>query len=515
MLNQHGHTSDRLLIPTLVAMVLTGTPASAGWPTDPATPLVIGTAEGIFGERQSVVVTDDQAVWVSWQDSFCVGSLRVQRISADGTLLTHEGIDAQEDPTCGFILPPLMLASQDAVVITRAQSTSSEHPIRSYSADGSERWVGGYALKESQALGAGTTLGNGDVLVTSSTFGGMIHVDRINTSGQRVWAGQSVFHNDAGSNFKLLACVPDATGGSFIFWDSPGPYRRIARVRRINGDGTLAWAGSVRIFGDDIFNQGSRHTPPVAIGDGLGGSVFVWSHGQETGSTPVPIKMQRIAADGTLSFPVEGARVSDGSERQFDADVERDAVTGDLLITWRDGFLEGTSVRAQRITLAGERLWGDEGVQIAVLEDMNDQFDTVWSNGQLAVAIASESGVVIHRVSADGSPVPGVWVASESGPADSPVIEPQSGGLVVSWQLDTPGTDDHLLALRFNANGLLGGPMCSPADFTGDGSLDVFDVFAFLDVFNNAEPPADFVPDGMFDVFDVFSFLDAFNAGCP
>jgi hypothetical protein len=54
-----------------------------------------------------------------------------------------------------------------------------------------------------------------------------------------------------------------------------------------------------------------------------------------------------------------------------------------------------------------------------------------------------------------------------------------------------------------------------PADFTDDGLLDVFDVFAFLNAFNAMDAAADFTDDGLFDVFDVFSFLNAFNAGCP
>jgi len=54
-----------------------------------------------------------------------------------------------------------------------------------------------------------------------------------------------------------------------------------------------------------------------------------------------------------------------------------------------------------------------------------------------------------------------------------------------------------------------------PADFTGDGSLDIFDVFAFLDAFNANDPIADFTGDGAYDIFDVFAFLDQFNAGCP
>lgn len=55
---------------------------------------------------------------------------------------------------------------------------------------------------------------------------------------------------------------------------------------------------------------------------------------------------------------------------------------------------------------------------------------------------------------------------------------------------------------------------CS-ADLTGDGVLDVFDVFAFLDLFGAGDLGADSNSDGVLDVFDVFAYLEAFNAGCP
>lgn len=53
------------------------------------------------------------------------------------------------------------------------------------------------------------------------------------------------------------------------------------------------------------------------------------------------------------------------------------------------------------------------------------------------------------------------------------------------------------------------------ADFTSDGLLDIFDVFAFIDAFNRGDPAADFTADGSLDVFDVFAYLDAFADGCP
>ncbi len=54
-----------------------------------------------------------------------------------------------------------------------------------------------------------------------------------------------------------------------------------------------------------------------------------------------------------------------------------------------------------------------------------------------------------------------------------------------------------------------------PADLTGDGNLDFFDVSAFLSAFNNQDPAGDFNDDGAYDFFDVSAFLSAFSAGCP
>lgn len=61
---------------------------------------------------------------------------------------------------------------------------------------------------------------------------------------------------------------------------------------------------------------------------------------------------------------------------------------------------------------------------------------------------------------------------------------------------------------------ILSAPAC-PADLTGDGVLDFFDISAFLNAFNAMDPAADFTGEGIFDFFDVSAFLNAFNAGCP
>ncbi|MBL4699473.1 MAG: hypothetical protein JKX70_11640 [Phycisphaerales bacterium] len=57
-------------------------------------------------------------------------------------------------------------------------------------------------------------------------------------------------------------------------------------------------------------------------------------------------------------------------------------------------------------------------------------------------------------------------------------------------------------------------PSC-PADLTGDGELNFFDVSAFLSAFTAMEPAGDFNNDNEYNFFDVSAFLGAFTAGCP
>jgi len=53
------------------------------------------------------------------------------------------------------------------------------------------------------------------------------------------------------------------------------------------------------------------------------------------------------------------------------------------------------------------------------------------------------------------------------------------------------------------------------ADLTGDGSLDFFDVSAFLQAFSAQSTSADFNNDGIYNFFDVSEFITAFTVGCP
>lgn len=93
-------------------------------------------------------------------------------------------------------------------------------------------------------------------------------------------------------------------------------------------------------------------------------------------------------------------------------------------------------------------------------------------------------------------------------PGDAGLPDVVIGALGLA-ELIRPGTIDAVLAIPYQNS--------CPADYAlPKDTLDVFDVFAYLDLFNAQDQGADLArPFGEFDIFDVFAFLSAFNAGCP
>ncbi|MEM9559975.1 MAG: M12 family metallo-peptidase [Planctomycetota bacterium] len=79
--------------------------------------------------------------------------------------------------------------------------------------------------------------------------------------------------------------------------------------------------------------------------------------------------------------------------------------------------------------------------------------------------------------------------------------------LVVSWE--APSGQFGVI----ESTSFFNGPECA-ADLTGEGSLDFFDVLAFLAQFDASDPAADLNNDGSFDFFDVLEYLSIFDAGC-
>lgn len=55
-----------------------------------------------------------------------------------------------------------------------------------------------------------------------------------------------------------------------------------------------------------------------------------------------------------------------------------------------------------------------------------------------------------------------------------------------------------------------------PADLSPPiGSLDIFDILAYIELYNAQDPAADLDDNGSFSIFDILEYIELYNAGCP
>lgn len=500
----------------IITTLISAGAAHADWPKDPSAPLVVGPINNGFDDRAGLRSGSNGSVWLAWQEAYCQGDLLLQHVDIEGRLLTPMGLDIQDDPTCGFHLEPAMAVIGDSIVVARRLSSLLDTPVQRFSDTGSALWGEGFTVGEPLAIEQVAGMGNGDVLLASRAFD-TINMDRLDGVGNPVWNEQLVFQSPSGANFDILSIVPDAQDGAYVFWQSHATYVMRMFAMRVNGDGQTVWADPVCVVEPTSPSSGgsSRHTLPEIVPDGQGGAIVVYSEGFEQGGSPAAMFMQRVLPDGSLAFEKPGVRVSMGAERQFDVDLEHDPVSGDVLVTWRNGVLDGQSVRTQRMSVQGERLWGEQGVELSPLMHILGSYDSVWSDDVLKTAVGAPGEVSLIETDAHGNVGTAPVLVGTVGPASFVKAAQSGSGVVISWQVDGPGLKDLLVVQRVNRLGELGGPPICTADLNGDLSLDFFDVSAFLGAFMSQDPIADFNDDLQFNFFDVSAFLNAYNAGCP
>ena len=202
-------------------------------------------------------------------------------------------------------------------------------------------------------------------------------------------------------------------------------------------------------------------------------------------------------------------------------DLATQAVT-DLGIPDRAGGVSFTNVigyainDSNEVVAAARRATSGNAIWLTYL------FDGDWSPLNPAQIPTRFVGFYDNNNRGDVSATGGVYFAPED------ALFPDFNGLLTpgdqNWSVDlgfiandrrvyTTGVDtdagaNALVVLVPNADNC-------PADLTGEGDLDFFDVSAFVNAFAAMDTIADFTGDGNFDFFDVSGFVNAFGAGCP
>lgn len=490
-----------------VVVLVGGAELRAAWPTVPGDPRVLGTTSYSESAPPSVVVAPDGAAWFAWVNHQCDGVLRLQRVAADGTLLGADALSLQTFPGCHATEVLLAPCADGCVVTAIMDEAMTDPPVHRVAPDGRLAWDGGIVLTVG---GGGRLLGlfaldGGDVLIVRRVSGAF-WCHRVDAAGRSLW-DTSI---EATAAARVPGIVPDGQGGVFIFWDhAAGGYFRRLRVTRLHGDGTAAWKGEWRDI-TPVSPFASRHTPPAFTPDGSGGVWIAYTRGGQQFDSGAPVVIQRLRTDGSLDFdPVTGMAVSSVLTSQHGARIAVEPGSGELFVLWRDGAYAPRTLRAQRMSVAGARLWAPAGVEVRPLSTgfSTARFSAWPGENMLRVLVADSPvapdgpGIELRQVLADGTVSGDVWPVADAAAAivmdvaetdDSPAPAAQ----VIAWLRREPGNPSpiagEVVAQRVNADGSLGLPDVSvPGDLDGDGLVGFADLLLLLAAWGPcADPPA-------------------------
>lgn len=140
-----------------------------------------------------------------------------------------------------------------------------------------------------------------------------------------------------------------------------------------------------------------------------------------------------------------------------------------------------------------------------------DDFD-IDGNLDLAVAAAQSNNISVRRGLGDGRFLPSESYGAGTKASALTTTDFDHDGDRDMVVLNFYGTNRSSISILINRTDP---PPSCRVDLTQDETIDIFDVFAFLDGFSNGDLVSDFTDDCTLDIFDIFAFLDAFNTGCP
>lgn len=278
--------------------------------------------------------------------------------------------------------------------------------------------------------------------------------------------------------------ISDGAGGAIIGWSDfrNGPISSIY-AQRVESTGMVKWTpnGVAVSTGDGYY--------PRLVSDGSGGAIITWQD-ERSGATSDDIYAQRIDANGSVLWTVDGVAICTAAAEQDNPQLISDGAGG-AIITWED-YRGGSNadIYAQRISSTGSVQWTTNGTPICTATGW--QRDAKIVNGDAGFAIIAWSDervtsnwdIFAQCIDSSGATLwttNGVAVCAAAGHQWScEATGDGSGGACISW-FDQRGPDTDVFAQRIDSSGITlwtanGVPVCTAAgdqwfpSLIGDGS---------------------------------------------
>jgi len=254
------------------------------------------------------------------------------------------------------------------------------------------------------------------------------------------------------------AIASDGAGGAIIVWKDLRNGHWDLYAQRLDMLGTIQWA----VDGVPICTATGYQENCEIISDGNYGAIMVWRDDRGTDSD---LYAQRINADGTIQWAVDGVVVSAGPSNQLALKIIPDA-TGGVVIAWAD-YRAGNyefDIYAQKLDENGNAQWTTDGVPICTATDSQTRVQlTTDGSGGAIIAWHDERStgwdIYAQRIAGNGtvqwiSDGVAICIACEgTGSGFYPELVPDGdGGAIITWH-DYRDLEWDIYAQRVDAAG--------------------------------------------------------------
>ena len=471
--------------------------ALAQWPSNPALNLPVCNTTGDQAVPK-IAAGGDGTTWVAWFDTRG-GSYAVyaQRLDLAGNeVFPHNGLLVSANPQSSSLVD-WDIESDGAggcVLAFTDIRAGGDLDVYAYRVDGAGNFLwgaNGLALSNNADYEANpkiARLSDGNFAVTWSRIpnsgAGAVHVQKISPAGVTQFPGDGLQIAGAGTEKPGFSEIAASDLGGFVVgyvrdigtFSSP----RHLRTQKFDAAGIALWNGGAPLVVYDAASMPIAHQPSVQS-DGAGGAVFGWH--ASVGNT-FECWIQRVSAAGAEVHAHNGLQVSTEAAR-FKLDPSVAVLPGgDVVVAFnkRNTAQSQWATCAQRISLAGARLWTNNGVELLPYNGVPKQFERCLPYGNDAIVLSCEQTnypaqglrVLGFRLDANGANVwssPPAVVSSVLSAKDKiPVCVDASGIVRAAWD-DARNDIGDIYAQNLNGDGTLGPRLSGGVPFCfGDGT---------------------------------------------
>lgn len=240
------------------------------------------------------------------------------------------------------------------------------------------------------------------IIWSDSRNQGSIYAQRVNASGEIMWATDGVEIGIGGSGINI---INDGVGGFILTWSDTRNGNDDIFAQRFDTSGTVLWTPD----GIPICTATDNQWYPGIVSDGNGGAIISWSD-YRNGFNNNDIYVQRIDVNGNVLWMADGIAVCAATGRQYSAQIISDVANG-AIVVWTDertGVFQN-DLYAQRVSSAGAMMWTTNGVSVCTESGSQWQHSIVSDNigGVIIVWLDERStdDIYAQRLDKNGTPM--------------------------------------------------------------------------------------------------------------